>query len=128
MATDGFGNATRILWRCAFPMMRTLFRRNMGIDPARMSRARQRLAGYFDRLELEIRPGGYLVGDSFTVADLTACAIMTAIIRPPEFPYALPDPWPEELTELRCSMAERSGFRWVLDIYTRPRGTSCEIG
>jgi hypothetical protein len=52
---------------------------------------------------------------------------MTAIVRPPEFPYPLPDPWPPELVQLRESVAGRAGFRWVLDIYARHRGTSSEI-
>ena len=69
----------------------------------------------------------YLVGDAFTVADLTAAAVMTAIIRPQQFSYALPEPWPQELVAIRSSVADRAGFKWVLDIYERHRGTSSEI-
>jgi hypothetical protein len=67
------------------------------------------------------------VGDRFGVADLAAAAVMTAIVRPPEFPYPLPEPWPSALVELRQGVAGRPGFRWVLDIYARHRGVSCEI-
>ena len=63
----------------------------------------------------------------FTVADLCAASIMTAIIRPPQFPYPLPQPWPDELHELRERHAQRPGFKWVLDIYARHRGTSAEV-
>src|SRR5512134_1068032 len=91
------------------------------------SGARGRLQSHVDRLESEIGANGYLVGDRFGVADLAAAAVMTAMIRPPEFPYPLPEPWPPELLELRASVAHRPGFRWVLDIYARHRGTSCEI-
>ena len=68
------------------------------------------------------------MGDRFGIADLSAAAVMTAIIRPPEFPYPLPEPWPPELVELRKSVADRAGFRWVLDIYARHRSVSSEIG
>ena len=127
MATDGFGAGTRLVWRTFFPLMRPLFRRNMGVDAAGVHRARKRLGAYLDRLESAIGPSGYLVGDRFGVADLAAAAVMTAIIRPPEFPYPLPEPWPPELVQLRESVAGRAGFRWVLDIYARHRGTSSEI-
>jgi len=127
LATDGCGQATRILWRAAFPLVRRAFGRNMGLDTERVGAARARLGAHLDRLESEIGPSGYLVGDRFSVADLAAAAIMTAIIRPPEFPYPLPEPWPPGLVELRASISKRPGFQWVLDIYARHRGTSAEI-
>jgi glutathione S-transferase len=115
------------VWRLAFPLMRPLFRRNMGVDAASLARARQELGRYVDRVEAEIGPSGYLVGDAFGVADLAVASVMTAILRPPEFPYPLPEPWPAELVELRASIAERDGCRWVADIYRRHRGASSEI-
>jgi len=127
MATDGFGAGTRALWRTAFPLMRPLIRRNMGITASQLDAARARLGTYFDRLAAEIGPSGYLVGDRFGVADLCAAAVMTAIVRPPEFPYPLPEPWPAALAALRASIAGHRACRWVLEIYARHRGTSCEI-
>lgn len=127
MATDGFSSTVRTVWRAAFPLMRPLFRRNMGMATDQLQRARDRLVGYFERLESEIQSSGYLVGDCFTVADLAAAAVMTAIIRPPEFPCPLPEPWPPELVELRQSVADRRGFRWVLDTYARHGSRSCEV-
>jgi glutathione S-transferase len=127
MATDGSARATRLAWRALLPALRPLFRRNMGIDAERLGAARKRLGAYLDRLESEIGASGYLVGDRFGVADLTAAAVMTAIVRPPEFPYPLPEPWPPELVELRAGVADRAGFRWVLDVYARHRGRSREV-
>jgi glutathione S-transferase len=127
MATDGFGVLTRAAWLCMFPLLRVAMRRNMGVDSEGLRLAHERLAGYFDRLEAEIGPSGYLVGDRFSVADLTAAAIMTAIVRPPQFSYPLPQPTPPELVALRASVEQRPGFRWVLDIYERHRGRSAEI-
>jgi glutathione S-transferase len=127
MATVGASPAIRVAWRMAFPVMRPFFRRNMGVDAKAVRAAREKLSGYLDRLEAEIGPSGYLVGESFGLADLAAAAVMTAIIRPPEFPYRLPEPWPQELVDLREGVSNRSGFRWVLDIYARHRSPSCEI-
>ncbi len=127
MATDGFPTLTRTLWRLCLFWMRPLFRRNMGVDRAHIDRARIRIGEYVDRIEAEIGPHGYLVGDRFGVADLAVASVMTAILRPPEFPYPLPEPWPEALVALRASVADRPGCKWVMDIYRRHRGTSAEI-
>lgn len=127
MATDGASAATRAIWQWAFPLTRPLFRKNMGINPGLLASARTRMSGHFDRLQREIGPSGYLVGEQFSVADLTAAAVMTAIIRPPEFPYPLPEPWPEELVAMRQSVARHPAFQWVMDIYTKHRSPSREV-
>ncbi len=127
MATDGASRPARMVFRTMFPLMRPLFRRNMGIDKERLAAANAGLAGILDRLESEIGPKGYLVGDRFGLADLAACAIMSAIVRPPEFSYPLPQPYPEAFTELQASVAGRRGYQWVMETYARHRGSSAEI-
>jgi glutathione S-transferase len=127
MAADGASPRVRRAWHAVFPVLRPILRRKMGIHPDELARTRGRLSAHLDRLEREIGESGYLVGDRFTVADLAAASILGALIRPPQFPYPLPEPWPEALLELRSSMAHRAGFRWTLDMYARHRGASCEI-
>lgn len=127
MAADGFSPAARFAWRVSAPAWRPLFRRDMGIRPERLEAARTRLADTFDWIEREAAPTGHLVGDRFGVADLAVAAVMSGIVRPPEYPYRLPEPWPPELVELRASLADRAGFRWVLDVYARHRGRTAEI-
>lgn len=126
LATDGFSSFVRGVWRACFPVMKPLFRSNIGVRQEQVDVARDRLSGYFDRLESEIQPSGFLVGERFSVADLAAAAVMTALLRPPQFSYAIPEPWSPELVELRASLEHRAGFRWVHDIYARFRGTSSE--
>jgi glutathione S-transferase len=128
VAADGFGGLTRGLWRATLPAMWPLMSINMGLGADAIERARSRLPGHFAHLEAEIGASGYLVGDTFTIADLAAAAVMTAIIRPPQFSYPLPEPWPDELTHLRDAYAPRPGFKWVCEIYARHRGASAEIG
>jgi glutathione S-transferase len=125
MCTDGRGLLTRAAFGAIFPIARPFFRRQLRMSE--LANARERLRSYFDRLESTIGPSGYLVGDAFSIADLTAAAVMTAIIRPPQFSYSLPEPWPTELVQLRASVQSRLGFQWVLDIYERHRGTSAEV-
>ena len=82
-----------------------------------------------DRLEREISTSGYLVGDSFTVADLTAAALFYPVARPPEFPYPMvaDDDLPDSWREFVDSLGQRPGGRWVAEIYSRHRGVSAEL-
>jgi glutathione S-transferase len=127
LSTDGFGPVTRATFRALFPLMRPLFRDEMGMSREEVEGAHRRLGEHFDRLEREIGPSGFLVGDAFSIADLAAASVMTAIIRPPGFPYPLPEPWPRALVDLRASVADRPGFKWVLEMYAKHRPPSAEV-
>ena len=96
-------------------------------DADAAERAREKVLAGLDRLEAELRPSGYLVGDRFSVADLTAAALFAPLVMPPEFPYELPQPLPGPLARFRESIASRPGFRWVAETYRRHRGRSAEI-
>ena len=69
------------------------------------------------------------VGESFTVADLTAASILSLIVVPPEFPYVKvhPDERTAEFRRFRDPLRDRPGFKWVEDMYARHRGTSAEV-
>ena len=99
----------------------------MGIDDAGAARSLAKVDAALDRLEAEIGPSGYLVGDTFTVADLTAAALFAPLVQPPEFPYPLPTPLPPAAAALRAPLAARPGCRWVAEIYRCHRGRSAEI-
>ena len=73
-----------------------------------------------DRLESELGDGEYLVGDEFTVADLTAAALFTPLLAPPGRPWT-PRLVPA-LQGFRDELEARPGGRWVDLMYTRHRG------
>jgi glutathione S-transferase len=123
----GCSPAARAAYRALFPAVRALMRFDMRIDDRRAALGREKIAAALDRIEAELRPSGYLVGDGFTVADLTAAALLSPILVPPEFPYPLPGPMPEPLASYRASLARRPGFQWALDMYARHRGRSAEV-
>lgn len=89
---------------------------------AAAAESRARIAAAFDRLESELESGAgdYLVGDRFTVADLTAAALLAPVVAPPRAP-AEPDP-PPALVEYRDSLRGRRGFAWVEETFARHRG------
>jgi glutathione S-transferase len=72
-----------------------------------------------DRLESELGDSEYLVGDRFTVADLTAAALFYPLVLPPEGPLQL-DP-PAQAAELQRRVEDRRGYRWVQEMFARNR-------
>lgn len=83
--------------------------------------ARKRIVAALDRLESELDAGAgdYLVGDSFTVADLTGASLLYPLVRPPEA-FSLPDP-PPRYEEFLAPLQKRRGFAWVREMFARHR-------
>ena len=111
------------------PVFTPVVRRRFDIRPETVEESRRKVRAAFDRVEADVGPSGYLVGESFTVADLTAASILAVIVVPPEFPYIKlhPDERTAESRRFRDSLKDRPGFRWVEDMYARHRGTSAEV-
>lgn len=127
LATDGFGGGSYATFRALYWVLKPAMKRSMGSDAASVEAAREHLQGHFEHLERELGGREYLVAGEFGVADLTAAAILSPVVRPREFPYPPPEPWPAGLRELRESVRRRAGFEWVEAIYARHRGASAEV-
>ncbi len=89
-------------------------------DDERANQARRRVLAALDRLETELGGRGYLVGDSLTVADLTAASLFYPLVLPPEAPRAISDP-PVGFEAFRAPLKERRGYRWVAEMFARHR-------
>ena len=104
-----------------------LLRLRYGINADTAARGWEKTIAALDRLESELGGRDYLVGDGFTVADLTAAALLHPLVRPDEVQYQVPEPLPPALVERRAQLAPRPGFRWVQEMYRRHRGRSAEV-
>jgi glutathione S-transferase len=82
-------------------------------------RSRDRVVAALDRLETELDGNDYLVGQRFSVADLTAAALFYPLVLPPEAPQ-LGDP-PESFERFREPLKERPGFKWVAEVFRKHR-------
>ncbi|TMA82068.1 MAG: glutathione S-transferase [Deltaproteobacteria bacterium] len=127
LVTTGFPPLVRTAYRAAFPALRVAFRMDMRISDEGAALGRAKVITALDRIEAELQPSGYLVGEQFSVADLTAAALLSPLISPPEYPYPLPGPWPEPLASFRASLAGHRAYAWASEMYRRHRGTSAEI-
>ena len=118
---------TRLANRMMSPLIRPLMRRLMDITPESSEAAHRKMLEAMDRLEHELRPSGYLVGDRFTVADLTAAALLSPLARPPQFPYRPDLALPEPIAAVRNQLESRPAMQWTLQIYRQHRGASAEV-
>ena len=67
-------------------------------SPEKAHDAERRVVVAFDRLDAELEGREYLAGDRFSVADLTAAALLYPFVLPPGTPWRpsrLPDAWVE---------------------------------
>jgi glutathione S-transferase len=117
------------LLKTVSPLFCQLVKRRFRIRPETVEDSREKVRAAFDKVEADVGPSGYLVGQSFTVADLTAASILAPLVMPPEFPYIKlhPDERTPQSRRFRDSLEDRPGFKWVEDMYARHRGTSAEL-
>jgi glutathione S-transferase len=124
LLTTGRGRATRALMRAVLPAALLYARRRYKIYPREAERARVKLAAALDRIVAERRPSGYLVGESFTVADLTAAALLFPLAMPKELQYRYPElPAWQELSP----HARHPAVAWIREMYRRHRGSSSAV-
>ena len=86
--------------------------------------ARAGIIAAMDRLEIELDANGggdYLVGESFSVADLTAASLFYPIVGPEGAPIPPGQPMPAGFEQFRESLSERPGFVWVEETFRRHR-------
>jgi glutathione S-transferase len=121
------GPVARVGYRMAMPLLAPLMRSSMRIDHAGAEAGRARTVEALDRIQSELGPEGYMVGGAFTVADLTAAALLSPLVRPAEFSYRLPDRWPDAFEAFRDSVEDHPSFGWVVEMYRRHRGTSAAV-
>ena len=112
--------------RAIYPAFQRVFHARYGTtaDSAEAGLAKTRAA--LDRIE-SVRGGrDYLVGDAFSVADLTAAALAAPLIQPDELQYPAPA-FPPPLLELREEFRAHPAGSWVLETYRRHRGVSAAV-
>ena len=119
---------TELVARAMFPVHRRRLIRDFGIDEFSVGFAWGKVTAAGERFRAELQPSGHLVGDSFTVADLTVAALVAPVVAPEQFPYPQPQRGHPLLAPLRDALSEAGLADWARDMYLRRRGRSAEIG
>jgi glutathione S-transferase len=121
------GAGPQRVYRATAPVAGPLLRLRYGIKPDTAARGREKTRAAFDRISAELGPSGYLVGDRFTIADLTAAALTMPIVQPPGLEYLPKGPFPDAIVRWREELSSHPAFEWATGIYRRHRGSSAEI-
>jgi len=124
--TTGMSPFATTVVRSALPAFRRYYFYRHKIDGAQVEGYRRTTLEAMDRLERERRGRDYLVGDAFSVADLTAAAMICPIVQPPEMQYPPAIPYPAALAEFRDAVLRHPSAAWTTEMYRRHRGTSAE--
>lgn len=119
---EGQSASMRAFYGAIFPLARPLIRKGNGMA------ARSTIEdGYtatqqgLDFVAEHARATGYLVGNGFTLADLTAAAILAPAVDPPGSPMERPRQRPASLERWLNRWHAHPGRQWVLDIYAKHR-------
>jgi glutathione S-transferase len=93
----------------------------MNIQAGPAIEAEQRFMTAFDRLDKTLERGPFLVGNRFSRADLTACALLWPLCRPGESEAEVEALLPAPVCALRRQLQHRRFYRWVLERYRENR-------
>jgi glutathione S-transferase len=125
LMTTGQPAIVRAPFRAILPVgMRTFARSRFRIYPDDVEKSRRKIEIALDRIEQELESAEYLVGDRFTVADLTAASLLYPMARPDEIQYDPPAPTGWDYGE---RLAARPAMDWVREVYRHHRGTSASV-
>ena len=124
--TQGQGMALATIYRALFPVTRVIMRRDMQIDADGAARGRDRAREALDLIARTAGTDGYLVGEQFSVADLTAAALLSPTVFPPECPAGVPEPRAPGLRTWLARWADHPAVAWINRMYARHRGRSVE--
>lgn len=121
MLSVGMGDGPRRVMQRALPLFQPFYTWRHGIRRDNVDAAREQVQGVLDRIEREIQPSGYLAGDAFSVADLTAAALLAPIVQPQGLEYPAEPDAQEALRSYRESVLGHPAATWARDIFERHR-------
>ena len=122
MPDKAYHTLRRLVW--IFP---AFYRFRHKISDTRLTADRAAVNAALDRIEQERQGRLYLVGEAFTVADLTAAAMLSPLLQPPEIQYPARVELPPYLQHYRTTLLRHPAAQWAAKIYRLHRGRSAEV-
>jgi glutathione S-transferase len=122
--TTGMGGKAYSTLRPLLRVFPSFYRFRHRISENNLERDRTTVAAALDHIEQERQNHAYLVGEAFTVADLTAAALLGALLQPPEIQYPLQVELPPYLKDYRATLQRHPAAQWAANIYRLHRGSA----
>jgi glutathione S-transferase len=114
---DGAPWYGRLAMALVYPRVRDAMRTAMNVNADSARRSEARLLKALDRLDSAVKERRFLVGDCFSRADLTACALLSPYCALGKSGPELEIAFPAEVRELRSRDVSRPFFGWVTETY-----------
>lgn len=112
----------RGIYRMMLPLVKPLMAKTNGVtDPANVAKAFDTIRLTLDWIAQETHDRFYLVGDRFSVADLTVAALMSPIVKLEHPDMRAPEPVPEALMKLLAEWKDHPAVQWVQRQYRENR-------
>lgn len=125
---NGCSPLTRGLYRLGFPITRAAMRKTMALRPELLGPARGVVRRGLDFVVENAGPEGFLVGNTFSVADLTAASLLHPVVFPPEAGTpSPPEPRSEAVRGWLDLWKDHPGTAWVSAMYRTHRPPSAEV-
>jgi glutathione S-transferase len=125
---NGRGAVTQALYAAALPLAAPLIRKANGISgAAAVADGVRAFEEGLDHVAAASRATGYLVGTSFTRADLAAASVLAVCVDPPDSPMTRPRPRSAPFEAFAARFARHPGADWVREIYRRHRGARVDF-
>jgi glutathione S-transferase len=125
--TTGMGGKAYRTLRPVRRIFPSFYRLRHRISESNLEKDRAIVAAALDRIEHERQGRAYLVGEAFTIADLTAAALLGVLLQPPEIQYPLQVELPMYLKDYRIMLMRHPAAHWAVGIYRLHRGYSAEV-
>jgi glutathione S-transferase len=118
---DGAPWYGRPLFTLIFPKVRTAMIKQMNIHAESAKQSEQRFVAAVAKLDSALKDRRFLVGDRFSRADLTACALLSPYCAPGKSDRELSAAFPAQVLALRDQHKTSRFFGWVRDMYAEHR-------
>jgi glutathione S-transferase len=118
---QGAGALQRPLFRLMFPAIRPAMIKAMDIREPAARQAQERLEAVLARLDEALRDRAFLVGERFSRADLTACALLAPLVGIGRTEGEIETLFADPVRALRDRYKGRRVFDWVAQVYAGQR-------
>ena len=111
----------RMIGSLMWPQVPGLIVKGYKLDGTAIAESVAVLETEFTWLEERLSESAYLIGNTFTRADLTAASLLAPLARPGEMPIYRDAEFPDELAATLQEWQDRPIMNWVRQIYSDHR-------
>ena len=108
--------------RLFYPVIKPVFKVKLKINPKDVVRAEEKIGAAIEWLNERLEGREYLVGEQFTVADITAASLLAPLACPPEHPIYGQAEFREKMSGPAQKWNDTPALNWVRKMYAQHRG------